>query len=207
MGSTHEAMLATLRGIEGYKKYFKEAFGSEEVTVERVSQAIADYERTRMSGSSPFDRSRNGERDALSQEARWGEALYFGRARCTRCHGGPLFTNNNFHNEGIGWNEKTGTFADEGRYLETKFYGDRGSFRTPSLREVARRAPFMHDGSKATLREVVEHYNRGGVPNPYLDTQIEPLDLTDQEIDLVVKFLESLNGQGYQDKPPKFFPP
>jgi cytochrome c peroxidase len=206
MGNTHQGMLATLRGISGYAKYFEEAFGSREVTVERVAHAIADYERTRMSGNSAFDRYRAGEASALSQEAKWGEALFFGRGRCTRCHNGPLFTNGNFHNEGIGWDEETARFADEGRAVETKFYGDRGAFRTPSLRDVSRRAPFMHDGSKATLREVLEHYNRGGVPNPYLDPQIEPLDLIDREIDLLVKFLESLDGEGFQDTPPNFYP-
>lgn len=206
MGNTHGRMLQTLSSVDAYRKYFAEAFGSEEVTLDRVSRAIADYMRTRMSGRSPWDRSRAGETDALSQEAKWGEALYFGKARCTRCHSGALFTNGNFHNEGIGWSESTRSFSDEGRFKETGFYSDLGAFKTPSLRDVARRAPYMHDGSKATLRDVVEHYNRGGVANPYLDPQIEPLDLTAPEMDLLVKFLEALSGEGYQETPPASFP-
>ena len=206
MGNTHARMVATVSAIAGYRKYFNEAFGSEEVTLDRVARSLADYMRTRMSGDSAWDRFRAGDPNALSREQKWGEALYFGKARCTRCHTGAFFSDRNFHNEGIGWDEKTRSFADLGRFKESGYYSDMGAFRTPSLRDVARRPPYMHDGSKATLHEVLEHYNRGGVPNPYADGGMEPLELTGEEIDLVVQFLEALNGTGYEDVPPKTFP-
>ena len=104
------------------------------------------------------------------------------------CHLGNNFTDSQFHNLGVGWNKKTRTFADEGRYAVTKKDADRGAFKTPTLREVTKHAPYMHDGSIATLREAVELYNRGGDKNPHLDPKIEPLRLTDAEVSALVAF-------------------
>jgi cytochrome c peroxidase len=207
MGNTHSAMLETLTGIEGYRRYFGEAFGSVAITAERVARALADYERTRMSGNSPWDRWRQlRDEDAVSDAVKLGHELFFGKAACNQCHLGNSFTDSRFHTLGIGWNAKTAAFDDEGRYLVTGEEIDRGAFKTPTLREVTKRAPYMHDGSIATLREVVALYDRGGVPNPYLAPQVEPLGLTAGEIDALVAFLEALDGEGYQDTPPRSFP-
>jgi len=183
MGNTHQTMIATLTKIPGYAPYFKEAFGTSEITKERVAKAIADYERTRMSGNSPWDRWRYNH-----------------------------FTDGQFHNLGVGWTPETKTFKDEGRWAISKDLGeegrqgDRGAFKTPTVREVTKHAPYMHDGSVATLRQVVEFYNKGGEKNPWLDPKVKPLKLTDAEIDALVAFMQALDGEGYQDTPPAVFP-
>ena len=138
--------------------------------------------------------------------AKVGHGLFFDKANCVQCHVGSNFTDSGFHNIGIGWDPQRRAFADEGRAIVTGKPEDRGAFKTPTLREVARRAPYMHDGSIATLREVVEYYNRGGNRNPGLSVRIKPLGLTPEEIDALVAFLESLSGEGYQDTPPTRFP-
>ena len=206
MGNSHEQMLETLRRA-GYGEYFEQVFGTDQITKERVARAIADYERTRMSGNSPWDRWRT-KRDegAVSTDVKKGHNLFFGKAGCNQCHLGQNFTDSTFHNLGVGWNPKTRTFADQGRHLATTQEKDRGAFKTPTLREVSLHAPFMHDGSVKSLREVIELYNRGGVANPDLDPKVQPLNLGPHEIDALVKFLEALAGEGYQDSAPKAFP-
>jgi cytochrome c peroxidase len=207
MGNTHESMVTALSRIDGYKPYFQEVFGSEEITKERVARAIADYERTRMSGNAPYDRWRTKkDQSAVSAAAKEGHRLFFDKAQCSQCHVGSAFTDSRFHNVGIGWDATTKTFADEGRFIVTKKPEDLGAFKTPTLREVTKHPPFMHDGSFATLRAVIEHYNRGGIPNPNLSSKIQPLGLTESEIAALVAFLESLEGEGYQDTPPASFP-
>lgn len=206
MGNTHEAMVATLEGIQGYRPYFRQAFGSPEITKERVAHAIADYERTRMSGNSPWDRWQAGEDSAVTAQVRIGHWLFHARAACARCHLGENFTDSQFHNLGVGWDPATRTFKDPGRMKITGRPEDAGAFKTPTLRDVAKHAPFMHDGSVATLKEVVKLYNQGGHPNPWLDTKMAPLDLTEEQEDALVAFMEALNGEGYADTPPTVFP-
>lgn len=207
MGSSHHAMVSSLTRIEGYRPYFEQAFGSSAITKERVARAIADYERTRMSGNAPWDRWRRlRDQSAVSDEVKRGHELFHDKAGCNQCHLGSSFTDSTFHNLGVGWNPKTRTFADNGRYDVTRVETDKGAFKTPTLREVTRRAPYMHDGSIATLREVVELYNRGGEKNPYLDPKMQPLHLSDAEIDALVAFMQALDGEGYQDTPPSAFP-
>jgi cytochrome c peroxidase len=207
MGNTHTTMIQTLNGIAGYRPYFKEAFGTEEITKDRVAKAIADYERTCMSGDSPWDRwKKNHDETAVSDEVKLGDALFFGKAGCNQCHLGQSLTDSTFHNIGVGYNAETGTFADEGRSAITKKPQDRGAFKTPGLRDVALRAPYMHDGSLPTLRAVVEHYNQGGIGNPTLDPKIEKLNLTDAEVNALVKFMEALNGQMPRPTAPTAFP-
>lgn len=206
MGNTHEAMVQTLSQIKGYGKYFKEAFGTEEITKERVAKAIADYERTRMSGNSPWDRWKNGDQSAVSDEVKKGDELFLGKASCNQCHLGQNFTDSNFHNLGIGWDPKAKKFADDGRYVVTKNEADRGAFKTPTLRDVSKHPPFMHDGSIPTLREVVLHYDKGGNRNPHLDPKMSPLKLTAAEVNALVRFMEALNGEGYMDTAPAAFP-
>jgi cytochrome c peroxidase len=214
MGSTHAAMIDTLTRIRSYAPYFTEAFGSPAITKERVAKAIADYERTRMSGNSPWDRWRyDRDETAVSEAVKQGHELFNGKAACGQCHLGNNFSDSQFHNLGVGWDPPTRTFKDEGRWAVSQSLppserrdGDRGAFKTPTLREVTRHAPYMHDGSIPTLRDVVTFYNDGGVKNPWLDPKIKPLGLTDAEIDALVEFLKALEGEGYQDTPPTSFP-
>lgn len=209
MGNTHEAMVQTVRN-SGYAPYFKEAFGTEEIMKERVAKAIADYERTRMSGNSPWDRwKKERNESAVSPEVKKGDELFFGKAGCNQCHLGQNFTESTFHNLGIGWDPKTRAFKDDGRFAVTKNEADRGAFKTPTVRDVSLHAPYMHDGSLATLRDVVQHYNKGGIRNPHLDPKMKALgalNLKEDEIDALVKFMEALKGEGYQDTPPTAFP-
>lgn len=207
MGNTHDAMVAALQRTTSYAPYFREAFGTPQITKERVAKAIADYERTRMSGNSAWDRWRNNRDErAVSLDVKKGHELFFGKAGCNQCHLGQNFTDSLFHNVGVGWNPATRRFADDGRYLVTKQENDRGAFKTPTLRDVSLHPPFMHDGSVNTLRQVVELYNKGGVRNPHLDPKLRPLALTADEIDALVRFMEALRGEGYQEMAPAAFP-
>lgn len=203
MGNTQAGLLRTLRAIPGYRRYFQEAFGSAEITSERVATALADYVRTRMSGNSAWDRwRRRHDETAVSDEVKRGHELFFGRAGCNQCHFGSTFTDSSFHNLGVGWNVRSRSFVDRGRFAITQRETDMGAFKTPTLREVTKHAPYMHDGSFATLREVIEMYNRGGEKNPYLDPKMRPLNLTGREIDALETFLHALEGEGYADSPP-----
>jgi cytochrome c peroxidase len=162
-------------------------------TLRQVALALAAYVRTIQAGASPYDRYITGRRDALTAEARRGLDIFRGKGGCTGCHVGPTFSDEAFHNTGVAW--RTGVLTDEGRARVTRAAADRGAFKTPTLREVARTAPYMHDGSFATLAEVVAFYNRGGAPNPGLDSQLRPLALTPVEQQDLVGFLRSLNGR------------
>lgn len=207
MGATHESMVASIQKAAGYGPYFKEAFGSEEITKERVAQAIAAYEKTRMSGNSPVDKWRlDRNESAVSDQVKQGYELFFNKAGCNQCHLGNNYTDSSFHNLGVGYDAKTKTFKDVGRSAISKNPADEGAFKTPSLRDVAKHAPYMHDGSVATLKETVELYNRGGAANPKLDPKVRKLGLTPAEVDALVAFMEALNGEGYQDTAPKAFP-
>lgn len=208
----HNTVVEKIRSIQGYAKYFEESFDTPEITIERITKAIADYERTRMSGNSPWDQWRTGkDQDAVSAEVKKGHQIFFGDGFCNNCHLGHNLTDNDFHNLGIGWDEESETFSDIGRYAVTEKDEHKGAFKTPSLRDVSKRAPYMHDGSMKSLREVVEFYSKGGTPNPYLDRDIdrrfaEHLDFTEEEINALVAFMEALDGEGYQDEGPKSFP-
>jgi cytochrome c peroxidase len=151
---------------------------------EEVARSLASYVRSILSGNSRFDRFVNGDRTALSDGEQQGLTLFRGRGNCTACHVGPNFSDERTHNTGVAW--RAGSFADEG--------DGRGAFKTPTLREVARTAPYMHDGSLASLEEVVEFYDRGGNRNPHLDEEIRPLRLTRGETEALLAFLRTLSG-------------
>ena len=190
MKMTAEAVVAKLNAIEGYKQQFQQVFASE-VTADGIAKAIAAYERTVLSGDAPFDKFQAGDKAALSESAARGKKLFFGKANCTACHSGASFTDNGFHNIGL-----PGT--DDGRATINKSEGDKGAFKTPTLREIARTAPYMHDGSLKTLEEAVAHYNKGGTPHPQRDEEIFPLKLTDAEAaDLVTFLKEGLASASY----------
>jgi cytochrome c peroxidase len=212
MGLDRQAMVDRFSALKGYRPYFKEAFGSDEITQERIATALSDYVRTRMSGNAPYDRwSYAGEGRAISDEAKRGSELFFFTARCATCHAGFNFSDGRFHRLGVGWDATTQKFSDEGRFAVSHEQRDRGAFKTPGLREVSKHPPYMHDGSLATLRDVVEFYNNGTVPSltrpngpPF--RLIGPERLTERDIDALVAFLKTLDGEGYQDQSPKHFP-
>jgi cytochrome c peroxidase len=203
--SNYDEMNAKMMKIPGYRKLFKQVFGDENITTERVGMAIASFQRTVLSGNSAVDKfDIGGDENALSDSAKRGLELFRGKARCTRCHSGFNFSDEKFHNLGIGWDTNT---VDLGRYMLTNNAEDIGAFKTPTLREIARTAPYMHDGRFKTLEEVVNFYNQGGVKNPHLDNTIIPLELTDEEKQDLVAMLKSLNGEGWQHvSAPKSFP-
>jgi cytochrome c peroxidase len=172
----------------------EQAVARTRVSARDMSHALATYVRSLMSGDSPFDRFVNGDRTALSPEARDGLRIFRGKGNCTACHIGPNFTDEKFHNTGIAWVEATTSFRDDGRAAISGKAEDRGSFKTPTLREAARTAPYMHDGSLASLEQVVEYYDRGGNRHTLLDEEIRPLGLTTMEQRVLVAFLQSLTG-------------
>lgn len=185
-----EAVLRHLVPIREYEAQFQRVFGTG-VTAEGVAKAIAAFQRTILSGNSAYDRFKAGDGKALSDSARRGLALFEGKARCAKCHSGFNLTDEAYHNIGVGMaNDK----PDAGRFLITKRKVNLGAFKTPTLRDVARRAPYMHDGSVATLSDVLGFYDRGGVPNPTLSPEMTPLKLSAGEKRDLLAFLESLTG-------------
>lgn len=201
MNLTVKEAIDRINAIPGYKKQFQKIFGSD-ATEENMAKAIATYERTILCGNAPYDKFKAGDKKALSEAAQRGMKLFFGKAVCSACHAGPNFTDNAFHNLGVGMDAKA---PDAGRKVISNLGGDQGSFKTPSLRDIARSAPYMHDGSMQTLKEVVEHYNKGGIPNEFLDEEIYKLNLTPQEADDLVTFMkEGLSSSNYPEhKEPK----
>lgn len=203
MGMKLENLTERLSKVPGYRQQFQDIFGSD-VTTEGIAMAIASFERTVLSGDAPYDRFKSGDETALSEAAQRGMKIFFNQGKCSSCHSGPNFSDGGFHNIGVGMDQEE---PDLGRFVVTKLGGDRGSFKTPTLREIARTAPYMHDGSEATLHDVVAFYNKGGIPNPQLDEEIFPLKLSDQEIDDLVTFLkEGLSSSNYPDVEPPDLP-
>ncbi len=180
-----------LRGASQYRAAFRETFGRD-VNRDDLARALAVYVRTIQSGASPFDRYVWGEPDALSPDARAGLGLFRGRANCTACHVGPNFTDEEFHNTGVFWGHEP---YDPGRGAITEVPEDTGKFKTPTLREIARTAPYMHDGSLETLEDVIDFYDRGGNANPFRDRELRPLSLTTDQKGALLAFLQSLSGQ------------
>ncbi|MBO0798767.1 MAG: hypothetical protein J2P31_08075, partial [Blastocatellia bacterium] len=177
MNLPHEVCLTRLNADQAYKEAFARAFGPGVITMDKVEQAIAGFERTLLSGNSPFDRYQyGGDKSALSAPAIRGLAIFTDRSRgnCVTCHTinekFALFTDGKFHNIGAGMNSN-GELTDPGRQAVTGAESDRGRFRTPSLRNVAQTAPYMHDGSLKTLKEVVDFYAGGANSNPQLDAE------------------------------------
>ena len=186
-----------LNGIPGYVEQFKRVFSSA-VTRQGIAQALAAFQRSLVTGTSPFDRYLAGDEGALSDSAKRGLELFQGDAGCVRCHRGPTLSDGQFYRLGI-------SFADPGRIRVTGRQEDTGKFRTPSLRNIADTGPYMHDGSKATLFEAVEFYYRG-VPSTTPDglrLDVESLSgRSYSEIADLVAFLEALSG-----KQPTVIPP
>lgn len=231
---SHEPILKIVRSDAAYRDAFQRVFGKKgkDVTMTEVTRAIAAFERTVVSGDSPFDRYYfKGDRNALTPAQVRGFDLFVNKGRCVSCHlveqTQAVFTDSRFHNVGVGINaiqkevpalageflKAKATLAEVdvkvlsdkrtselGRFAVSRGFDDLGSFKTPTLRNVAVTAPYMHDGSIKTLREVVVHYNNGGVTNKgdavndFLSGGIRPLDLTEAEVDDLTAFLEALTS-------------
>jgi cytochrome c peroxidase len=204
MGNTHAAVVKTLKSVSGYRALFNRVFGSDDITVDRVAKAIATFERTIQSGNAPYDRYKAGNQSAMTPSQIRGMKVFFDKAKCDQCHEGLNFTSNSYANLGIGMDKPK---PDLGRYVVTKDPKDWGVFKTPTLREIERTAPYMHDGSLKTLEEVVDFYDKGGRPNKNLDDKIKKLNLTDGDKKDLVAFLKALSGEGWQKiLAPQIFP-
>ena len=224
MGNTHDVMVKTLKEIEGYSMQFEKIFPGSGFTIDNVGKAIAAFERTLVTGPAPYDYSEAYKRFAtlapedleelktdspetytqyeeakllaeanpMSESAIRGQELFFSkRVGCSNCHVGANLADEQYHNLGIGMAAKE---PDLGRFTETQVEKDKGAFKTPTIRNVALSAPYMHDGGMATLEEVVEHYNKGGDKNPWLSDKIVPLKLTPQESIDLVEFMRACTG-------------
>ncbi len=209
MNQPHEVSVSKIAKDASYKVLFRNAFGSEDVTIGRIEKSLASFERTLLSGNSAFDRYKyGGDKTALTPAQIRGFAVFMDphKGNCVICHAiddhAGLFTNGTFHNTGEGV-DGSGAFTDVGRFQETKVAKDMGSFKTPTMRNVAKTAPYMHDGSLKTLKEVVDFYAGGGNSNPYLASDMKKIKLTGQERLDLVDFMESLTGE----MPPNVGPP
>jgi len=203
-GLSQRDLLSMIRSIPGYRRLFREAFGSH-VTEDGIATALTHFQWTILSGNSPVDRfDYHGDATALPAAAQRGFLVFRGKGGCVRCHAGPNYTDEQYHNLGVGWES---THVDLGRYSVTRQPEDIGAFKTPTLREVARTAPYMHDGRFKTLREVVNFYNHGGVNNPHQNPMMRPLFLSDDERADLEAFLNNLSGEGWQQAvSPRVFP-
>lgn len=189
-----DRMEEKLRAVPGYRPWFLRAYPGEGITRETVGRAIATYERTLVSGRSPFDRWVEGDEDAVSEDAKRGFALFVGKANCAKCHSGWRFTDDSFHDVGLpGEDRGRGVHLPE---IEVSQF----AFKTPTLRNVDRRAPYMHDGSVPTLEAAIDLYDRGGsVKRPGLSREIKPLELSAEEKRQLLAFLKQLTSE---DHPP-----
>jgi len=209
MDQPHEVSVSKLASDQTYKAMFQKAFGTPTVSIGRIEKALASFERTILTGNSAFDKYEYaGDRSALTAAQIRGLDVFKDphRGNCAACHTiGPhsaLFTDGKFHNTGEGVSED-GIIIDVGRYHETKVETDTGAFMTPTLRNVANTAPYMHDGRLKTLQDVVDFYAGEGNSNPYLDKEMRTIALTGQDRRDLVEFLQSLTG----DLPPNIGPP
>lgn len=189
-------LLPKLQAIAEYRDMFAAAFdGNAEITAEKIAMAIATYERTVVSGTAPFDRWIAGEETAISESAKRGFVVFNESGNCAACHSDWRFTDDSFHDIGL-----PGSDIGRGKQLPA-VAKMQYAFKTPGLRNIDRRAPYMHDGSVSTLEAVVEHYNIGGVPRPSLSDEMKPLGLTEQEKADLVAFLKTLTSE---DPPVEF---
>ena len=183
-----DLLIQKIRGIAGYFPLFQAAFPNEGLAPASIAKAIATYERTVVSAPAPFDAWIEGDEKAISEQAKRGFRLFNTKGACTKCHSGWNFTDDSFHDTGL-------ASPDIGR---GKFLPDvvkmGQAFKTPGLREISRRGPFMHDGSLPTLETVMDHYNKGGFDRPSRSEEIKPLNLSQQEQDDIIAFMGTLTS-------------
>jgi cytochrome c peroxidase len=191
MGMPLPQMVETLKGIKGYEKEFKTAFpdsSDNPITEENVSKAIANFERTVISGESPFDKWVKGDEKAISDSAKNGFLVFNEKGNCVACHSGWSFSDSSFHDIGL----KT---DDVGRAKELDLKAMQHAFKTVGLRNIELRGPYMHDGSLKTLMDVVNHYDHSFVKRDSLSQEIRPLKLTESEKTDLVAFMKSLTSK------------
>lgn len=216
MANTHENAVKTLKKIPGYQMQFKKIF-KDGITIDNVGKAIAAFERSVVTGPTPFDYQEQlkpflkldkedledfkeeyeaalamTKKHPMSDSAKRGMKLFFSEeVNCAACHLGPNLADEKYHNLGVGMDADK---PDLGRYEVTKQEKDKGAFKTPTIRNVEQSAPYMHDGSLETLEEVVEHYNKGGTPNPWLSDKVKKLNLSAQDKKDLVAFMKACTG-------------
>lgn len=197
LGSSVAAVLMRLTADPTYRRQFDEAFNADtsgkettSITAHNLALSIASFEKTLIAANSPVDQFRASQYESLTPQQRTGLWIFESRGKCWQCHSGDNFSDEQFHNTGVGFGKPD---RDPGRRAVTGHPEDEFAMKTPTLRGIAQTAPFMHDGSIETLREVVEYYNQGGAANdPQLDRRIQPLKLTPDEVDALTAFLKAL---------------
>jgi cytochrome c peroxidase len=190
MGAKLPEVVAKLNRDPLYSGLFKTVYGGP-ATDKRLATAIAAFERALTANRSPFDRFQAGDPTALTEQQQRGWAVFQDRGRCIECHKLPDFTDHQFHNLGVGTDQPT---VDVGRQAVTTMPYDWASFKTPTLRNIAKSGPYMHDGSIGNLEEVVRFYDRGGLENPHLDPKIKPIHLQRDEREDLLAFMDALTS-------------
>ena len=193
-----------LSSNEMYRRAFKQAYPGKPINADTVSKAIASFERTVVSRNSRFDHWINGNRKAMTEQEINGFKLFVGRAGCATCHSAPNFTDNGFHNLGLASFGEAN--PDMGRYAQRPVNLMKGAFKTPTLRDIARTAPYFHDGSAKTLEEVIEHYVKGGVVKTNLSPNMKKIELCGSEKEDLVAFLKALTSPYVHISLPKLPP-
>ncbi len=192
MNMDTKKLFTWLNSNESYKKEFAKTFPGEKIDANTVKKALASYERTVISNTSPFDNWVKGDKNALTSQQIKGFKLFVGKAKCVACHSEPNFSDYGFHNLGLkSWGNKN---PDMGRYAQRPLGLMKGAFKTPTLRDIDRTAPYFHDGSAATLEEVVDHYSKGGEVKTNLSPSMEKINLSSEEKQAVVAFLHTLTS-------------
>jgi cytochrome c peroxidase len=184
-----EDAVARLKKIPAYDAWFTRVFPQEGVTGDTIAKAIATFERTVVASHAPFDEWVEGNENAVSDSAKRGFKLFVGKAACAGCHSGWNFTDNAFHDIGVSKTDP-GRGAIEPDNVLAQF-----AFKTPSLRDVAQRAPYFHNGEAATLDAVMDHYIVGGIQRPSMSPKMAPVALTGAEVDDIIAFMRSLTGK------------
>jgi cytochrome c peroxidase len=191
MNRKEEDLIAALSGIAGYRKAFAQAFQSDGTpTRPHIESALATFERTIVSGPAPFDRWIEGDERAIDESAKRGFDLFNGKAACAECHSGWNFTDGSFHDIGTASGDDIGRARLFPTSVKLRY-----AFKVPTLRDVARRGPYMHDGSEPTLEAVIDLYDRGGIDRPSRSELMKPLGLSAQEKADLIAFLGTLTGE------------
>ena len=193
MSQNLDILVKELAKISDYVALFDRAYPGEGITKPAIGKAIASYERTIVSTEAPFDKWIKGDRSAISPSAKNGFTLFESKANCAACHQGFNFQDDGFHN--IGLKTMDGVEEDVGRFAKKPIKVLKGAFKTPTLRDIALTAPYMHNGVYGTLTEVIDHYNVGGINRDNIDPNIKPLNLSHQEKADLLAFLKSLTGE------------
>jgi len=189
MNTPMNVLIDRLKGISGYQKKFDQVFPGVGITEQNIAAAIATFERTIVSAEAPFDRWVAGDEKAIGDDAKRGFILFNTKAQCSSCHSGWTFTDDSFHDVGLPATDDIGRAKIVPGIAELQY-----AFKTPGLRNIGQRAPYMHDGSMATLEDVVRHYVKGGIQRPSLDPEMKPIAMNDEEVKDLVAFMQTLTG-------------